>query len=116
MAKDRYIYDRELEVIRYDEGNGDETIVIPIPKMISRLQAVLEKVPPHLRDTAVLKFWASGDYASGYVEAHYSEPETDEQYESRMLSEARQEEKQRADQEKRERSELARLKAKFGEN
>lgn len=95
--------------VSYGEGNGDEEMEVGLVDMIERLQACLESVPREYRDSAKVRIWASGDYASAYVEVNYTRPETDEE----IAAKEEREKRYQLERERREREEFERLKKKY---
>ena|ERR1700731_4667405 len=106
---DRRAVTEGVEVLSYSEGNGDEEIDVGLSLLIERLTAIRETVPADCRDTAVLHFSASGDYAHGYVNVRYVRQETD----AEMLARQRCDEQYEAAREARERANFERLRAKY---
>jgi hypothetical protein len=96
------------EEIDFIDEWGEE-ITLPVSRMIDLLQQSLLNVPEEYRKDAMLKIYATGDYARAHLNIQYDRPETDgerrarEQHDSRLMGEY----------EARERAEYARLKAKY---
>lgn len=106
-----YIVKVELpDPLSYEDGDGDEEILVPIGKMIARLQAALDACPAEYKEQAVFRIWASGDYACAYLSAYYKRPESDGERQARE----RRDEERRMSSEASDRATYERLKAKYG--
>lgn len=81
---------------------GDQTLV----QFIDELTELLDKIPEAHRGQATIR--GSGEY-NIYTYIEYERPETDEEKDNRLVREAR----ARADNEKRDREQLAKLKARY---
>ncbi len=87
-------------------------VVTPFGDFIQRISAAVADLPDEVRETAVIKIWASGEYANAYIELHRGETreETDAREEASLARDMR----YRAEREADEARTYERLKAKFG--